>query len=234
MNTNRALTKVDPKQFQALDAIAETANLALAAAQGFKRAYTMAVAIQDLKTAIDPMMDAIMPLQNTSLGFKTDNPAGYDKETVRDALIEATLRGVQPVGNQFNIIQKRCYITREGYQYKHQKMKGLSDLKVEMGVPEMKTTGATVACSATWNYNGKPDGKKAEIPVRVNSGMGADAVLGKAERKFLKRIFEQITGCPEADDATEEGGADRVVKPANVTAVETPNFGNVEKGTLNV
>jgi hypothetical protein len=234
MNTNRALTKVDPKQFQALDAIAENASLALETAQGFIRAHTMATAIQDLKVNIEPMMDAFMPLQNTSLGFKTDNAAGYDRDTVRDALIEATLRGVQPVGNQFNIIQKRCYITREGYQHRLRTMKGLSDLKVDMGVPEMKTTGATVACSATWTYKDKADGKKAEIPVRVNSGMGADAVLGKAERKFLKRIFEQITGCPEADDAVEEGGVDRVVKPANVTAVETPNFGNVEKGTLNV
>lgn len=232
MNKTTALIKKE--QFTALDAIAENAALSLAQSDGaFHKAHIMATAIQDLKTMIDPMMPAFMPLQGTALGFKAD--ATYPPDIVRDAVIEATLRGVQTVGNQFNIISGRCYITREGYEHKLRNLKGLADFKPNYGVPKMHPSGegAIVECNASWSFKGSADEMRAEIPVRVNKGMGTDAILGKATRKFLKRVFERITGCPEADDAVEEGGVDRA-KPANVTAVETPNFGNAKEQTLNV
>ena len=49
-------------------------------------------------------------------------------------------------------------------------------------------------CKASWKLNGTPDVMEAEIPVRINAGMGSDAILGKAERKMRARIYNRITG----------------------------------------
>lgn len=53
---------------------------------------------------------------------------------------------------------------------------------------------------ATWLLHGKPDSLEVCIPVRVNSGMGADAILGKATRKILGRIHARITGSNQMID----------------------------------
>lgn len=236
-NTTTALA-LSEQDFEALDAIALRANTSLQEAKGaFLKGYALATAMRELQEHLEPMMPAFMPLQNSALGFKTDNPAGYPVETVRDCVIEATLRGVQTVGNQFNIIQHRCYITKEGYEHKLRNLKGFTEFKPNYGVPKMHQSGegAIVECNASWNFNGKPDEMKAEIPVRVNKGMGTDAILGKATRKFLKRVFERITGSSEVENVPDEDAV-LTAKPAQVTSVETskPNFGNAKEGTLNV
>src|SRR5688572_13844840 len=127
---NQQIQKPKAEQFAALDAIALRATTQLAEAKGaFIKGHTLATAIKDLQEHLAPMMPAFMPLQNTALGFKTDNAAGYQVEDVRDAVIEATLRGVEVVGNQFNIISGRCYITREGYEHKLRTLKGFTEFK---------------------------------------------------------------------------------------------------------
>lgn len=237
MNKNTSLTPLTEKDFEALDAIAVRANTSLAEAKGaFLRAHTLATAMQELRGQLEPMMTAFMPLQNSALGFKTDNPAGYPVDVVRDCVIEGTLRGVQTVGNQFNIISGRCYITKEGYEHKLRNLKGFAEFKPNYGVPKMHPSGegAIVECNATWSYNGKADDMKAEIPVRVNKGMGTDAILGKATRKFLKRVFERITGCSEVENVADEDAIIERAKPVSATETTKPNFGNTEKGVLNV
>src|SRR6185312_14543869 len=85
--------------------------------EGFQMAHSIARGIAKLQTLITPdYMKEIMPLQNTSLGFKTDKAdGGYPVEVVKRCLIEAVLWGVQPWGNQFNIIASNMYITGEGF-----------------------------------------------------------------------------------------------------------------------
>lgn len=221
--------KASPEQFQALDAIADRALNDLLAAQGsFSKAFAVSTAMNELRDALSPLMGHFMKLQNTPLGFKTDKPeGGYPEAVVRDAVIEGTLRGVQTVGNQFNIISSRCYITKEGYEYKLQKLKGLSKLKITIGIPKMRDGGAIVDCKATWAFNGVDDSKEAEIPVRVNAGMGADAIIGKSQRKFMKRIFEQIMGSPDPGDEDLESGQLQDVKtertlPSNLLPESRP------------
>jgi hypothetical protein len=199
-------TAVQISKPNALDEIATRAIAGIANASGkFDKALVMADAMNDLRAALIPKMDTFMKLQNTPLGFKTDRTEApfYSKEVVCDALIEATIRGVEPVGNQFNIIASRCYITKEGYEYKLKGLQGFTDFKHEIGVPQSvgNGEGAIVECTATWKYNGTPDSKTSKIPVRVNKGMGVDATIGKATRKFFKRVYEQVTGATEEDDA---------------------------------
>src|SRR5690349_9721900 len=133
-----------------------------------------------------------MPLQNSKLGFLTDKKEGYPWEVVRDVLCEAFLRGFHPVNNEFNIIAEGFYGAKNGFERIVLDWPGLSDLRIDMGVPTMAgDKGALVPCTAAWRFDGQEmkveclpatttkDGEvlsiDTRIPVRVNSGMGPDA-----------------------------------------------------------
>ena len=202
------------------------------------------------------MTAAIMPLMNSKLGFRTDKdpnrpawnrksgkmetPVPYEITVVRECLIEATLRGVPIVGNCWNIIAAQSYITKEGFWHLiGKKIPGLTDFKVSIGVPRMikpagdarnasdeEAKGAVVVCFATWKFNGTADRVEREIPIRVNAQMGADAIMGKAERKILAAAYAQITGTTLGEgDATEiEPHADlKNVTPPKATAPSEPH-----------
>lgn len=179
----------------------------------FQQALMLAKGIAELRKLLMPLMGKFLPLMNTKLGFKTDrtppkdNP--YPVETVCDCLIEATIRGLRPVGNEFNIISSSCYTTKEGYIALLAKFPGLTDLKLMPSVPIAKQNGAVVHYKATWRLHGTPDSIEREIPIRVNAGSGADQILGKAGRKIRAAIYEQITGSPQSGlDGDVEDGPD--------------------------
>ncbi|MDE2100899.1 MAG: hypothetical protein KGL39_26875 [Patescibacteria group bacterium] len=182
-----------------LDALEEMAQKYSLASLDTKKRFACAVflaeGIQALRRAVEPILPSIMPLQNSTLGFLTDKRnEGYPAGVVLECLVEAVLRGVYPVGNQFNIIAGKCYITKEGYELLVRNLPGLTDLRLEPGVPKGSTGGAVVPYRASWKLEGKPNQLTAEIPVRLNAGMGADGAIGKATRKMLSRIYKLITG----------------------------------------
>lgn len=184
----------------------------------FERTFKLAAGMQELRELItDEMMRNVMQLMDTPLGFRTDHdPKLTDRDgkpfepypvaVVKEALIEATLRGLQPVGNQFNIIGQRCYITKEGFTHKLKELPGFAGLQITMSPPRVGAdgAGAIVQCVATWTMDGRPGRIECEIPVRINKGMGADAALGKAERKLKARIYAQITGSEQPEGDVED------------------------------
>ena len=88
-----------------MDELAVAAQDAFAIKGNFERTFALGAAMADLRDALDEkVMTSIMKLQNTKLGFRTDNERGYPVHVVKDAVIEATVWGLQCVGNQFNII----------------------------------------------------------------------------------------------------------------------------------
>ncbi|MGC4017523.1 MAG: hypothetical protein QM755_23860 [Luteolibacter sp.] len=194
----------------------------------------------------------ILPLMNTRLGFRTDRdpnrptwdrqsrsmnvPEPYPLATVRECAIEATLRGLPMVGNCWNIIASNSYVTKEGFWFliRH-RIEGLTDFKVFIGVPKMiraagdaknakdeDAKGAVVPCHATWKVHGQADRVEREIPIRVNTGMGADAIMGKAERKILAAAHAQITGTTLGDAEVSEDEADSGMRNATPAAASTP------------
>lgn len=195
-----------------IDRIVEESSLASIEVKGrFSRAFVMASAVQRLNALIsDEMMRDIMGLQGQSLGFRTDRDekGGYPVGVVKACLIEALLRGAYPVGNEFNIIAHRPYITKEGLTRMVREFPGLANLKLGFGVPRNVVGGAIVKCSATWTLSGGSDSIECEIPIRVNSGMGVDAILGKATRKLLARVHQRLTGSEQvvADGEVGEPG----------------------------
>lgn len=176
------------------------------------QAVTLATGINTLRKAMsdDLMRQVFMPLQGSALGFITDKDrdGGYPVSVVRDCMIEAMIHGLRPVGNEINIIAGRFYAAQNGFARIVAEYPGLTDLVLTPGVPVfVGDKGALVPYRATWQLQGKrqeivcdvvkrADGSASDtrIAVRVNAGMGSDAVIGKAKRKLLKRVYETITG----------------------------------------
>ena len=187
-----------------------TKEIAEAEASGNQMLKTLATAeaTAALRSQLtDSMMQSVMSLMGSPLGFKTDRDrdGGYTVAQVRDPLIVAMLRGFRPVGNEMNIIAGNFYATKEGMERVLRDYPGFSDLKLKIGVPSLRDGGALVACSATWRLNGEPDAihcvaagdtdkTDTRLCIKVNKAMGADAIIGKAKAKLLKRVYEQITG----------------------------------------
>lgn len=212
-----------PEDVQAdIEKVVEECSLPSTEASGrIQRAAVLAQGMQRLKDLISDEFIAqnFQPLQGSRLGFLTDkdDKGGYDTKTVRECLIEALLRGVQPVGNEFNIIAGQPYITKEGFARLVREFPGLTDLRENYGVPKMSDNGARVQCSASWKLNGVEDSLEREFAIKVNRGMGTDAVLGKAKRKLLAAVFDRLTGsempegevgdAPAASGSTKSEGA---------------------------
>jgi len=173
--------------------------------QGFERAYLVATAAGQLKELLSPeYMKPIMALQGNRLGFKTDKDTGggYTVEIVKNCLIEAVLMGVQPCGNHFNIIAGNTYLTKEGVGYLLKKLPNLT-YDIVPGLPRINAdkTSAAITMKVKWIINRVKQEQDLEIPVKMNSMMGTDAVIGKATRKARKWLYDTITGSdiPEGD-----------------------------------
>jgi len=170
---------------------------------GFEKAFLVSNAIAELKNLLtSEYMNPIMNLQGNKLGFKTDKDStgGYKEDVVKNCLIEAVLFGLQPTGNQFNIIAGNMYATKEGMGHLLSKISGLVyDIVPEL--PRIKEGSGAVVMNIEWTLNGHTRSKKIDIPVKVNNFMGTDAVLGKATRKARKWLYDTITGTeiPEGD-----------------------------------
>jgi len=171
--------------------------IALSQVPAMKKAIVMAQAVRQLREYLtDERMRSIMDLQGTSLGFRTDRDRqnGYNMDVVRECALEAMIRGVMPVGNEFNIIAGRMYITREGFTRLVREYPGLSNLVTCPGIPKQMNGGGVVPFTAEFMLNGEKKSLARDIPVKVNEGQGVDAMIGKATRKMLAYIYATITG----------------------------------------
>lgn len=171
--------------------------------KGFEKAYLIAEATSKLKELLTPKyMKPIMLLQGSRLGFKTDR--SYPEETVKNCLIEAVLMGLQPHGNQFNIIAGNMYPTKEGLGYL---LANFPKLRYQIipGLPRIKDTSAAVEMNVKWQIgDNEITEEKLDIPIKVNKGMGTDAVLGKATRKARAWLYSTITGSEVTDGEIED------------------------------
>lgn len=209
----------------ALDKAAENSLIAQKEASQFKRTLMVADSINELRRLLTPeVMTNIMRLQNSAIGFRTDNPAGYTVDVVTDCVIEATFKGVYPVGNEFNILKGRCYITKEGFRHKLRSIPGLSWMEIP-GIPRMVAEGGAVGkIRLEWTLNGEKRSQDLEIAIRVNKDMGIDAIIGKLSRKARAWLYTTITGQDAGDGDAEDD------TPIDVT----PQAAEVKRGTEKV
>ncbi len=177
------------------------------AIQGFERMFVIGEALAQLKAMLTPeRMKPIMSMQGNKLGFRTDkdDKGGYDLETVKNCLLEAVLIGVQPFGNQFNIISGGTYITREGFGHLLSKVPGLT-YEISPQLPRIKEdkSGAAVKMNIEWTLNGITKSKEIDFPIKSNAYASSDSILGKATRKARHWLYNNISGTgveiPEGD-----------------------------------
>ena len=183
--------------------------------RSFHRTIAVAKAMRELKALMTgEVLQHCLDLQSSQLGFLTDKDrdGGYPADVVRDVVIEATLRGLSVCGNELNIISGRLYATKNGLARLVKELPGFADLKLVEGKPENagNGAGAYVPMKATWTLNGQADHLDAIIPVKVNAGMGADAILGKANRKMLARIYSRVTGSNQSYEDDSDAGSESV------------------------
>lgn len=192
-------------KIETLNALEKAVDMGLVASDlkgRFEKTFAIAEAVGEIRNLLTPeVMKPIMNLQGTKIGFKTDKQ--YPIEVVRECLIESVMQGVYPVGNEWNIIAGNAYITKEGMGRKLSQISGLS-YSITPDVPHMANGGAIVKMKVEWTYNGKSDSRELPICTRVNSMMGADAIIGKATRKARAWLWQHITGQEIPDgDASE-------------------------------
>ncbi len=216
--TGQQLTKAKPVEDDHIQKISTAIStcrglMALADTGDFAGTISVARGMRQLQEMITPeVMEEIYPLMNSPLGFDTDrnpfkdpNAVPYSMEVVRQCFIVATLKGAHTAGNEWNIIGGNPYLTKNAYSRMLPSYPGISDLRIDYGVPRILEGKAIVPCHARWKLRGVPNELKAEIPVRLNKGMGDDAAIGKAERKIRYRVWVIVTGQKsEAPDPDED------------------------------
>ena len=218
-------------QIAAIDDTRRSAQAAISQAIADKnetlKALVTASAMETLRQQLTTeLMQDVMRLMNSPLGFRTDrdpardpNAKPYAMETVRDCVITAILSGFALVGNEWNIIGGNFYGAQAGYYRTLQRFPGLAAFHVDLEPPRMSgDKGALVTARATWTLHGTPDcmewnekggGIDNRLCIRVNKGMGPDAIHGKARRKIYAAVVAKLTGFDaEAGDSPPPGIVD--------------------------
>lgn len=230
--------RADEGALQTIETVVnECALLTTDTAENFVRTLKLASGVKMLNRLVsDSILDDIMELQGLTLGFLTDQDksGGYDRKIVKRCVIEAMINGATVLNNEFNIISQRVYYAKNFFVRKLREFPGLTDLRLTPGVPKTLDGGALVPYVATWNLNGvadeirrlvtkMPDGLELDqrIPVKVNAGMGADAILGKAERKMRAAIYSRLTGSMSSVVDGEIGDDGVMLQgPSNANAIQ--------------
>ena len=179
--------------------------------QGFEKAFIMSTAIGTIRERLTPeFMQPIMALQGSRLGFLTDKDIdaatkqkgpGYPESVVKDCLIDAVLLGLEATGNQFNIIGGNMYPTREGFGALLDKM---PNLKKNFTYTEVRQTqgakSANVVVKIDWQFTGEEPKKQIiDFPIKNGAYTSQDALIGKAERKAKRWLYNTIKGTDISD-----------------------------------
>jgi hypothetical protein len=208
----------------------------LAESEDFFKPIVMAMAIKDLREALTPeAMSAVKELAGTSLGFLTDKQGDkqYDVATIRECVVEAMIRGVGVVGNQFNIIAGRFYMARNGWEAKLRKA-GCTQIVPTVGKPEDIREGkandrgfakftATFGAQATCIKGGQRYSVSACLSDGIDGRIEASAfgrdmsdclpgMKGKVEARILKKLYCLACDAIESDDEGQD----------NVIIIEEP------------
>ncbi len=185
------------------------------------------------KLVTSEMLAGVMTLVGSPLGIECDKPEGYKEDIVRDAFIQAQLVGARPVNQEFGIIQRKFYPKKGFFRRAILEADDITDLSVEPGyIVRDKDSTALVNMHATWRddgrlqkYDATIDGdaenkRDRRIRVKVNSGMGDDAIIGKAERKMYARLYEMITDNVLTAPAEDDDDTDTVEGTVTGAATE--------------
>lgn len=189
--------------------------------------------------AVPEVMDKIIKLKNTPAGFLTDEDSrgtNYDEKVVANCVAEALIGGFDLVNNEFNIIAGKFMGVLNGYfrkvaTFENDKLKVLG-LEVVEGDIAVVGNMVKVPMKIHYSYQDKsqPEGAPAVkaifdqvIQLTQKSRDTADAWIGKAQRRALKKLYVRLSGFDPGDDLGDEatagaGPAAGSVPPSGVTS----------------
>lgn len=187
---------------------------------GLSRAVATSTALQRMRkiVTVDFVTRYVIPLMGSPMGFMTDrkpdNP--YSAQELIEPTIQCLMTGFNLAGNEWNVIAGRFYGAQAGYRRLFRELPGVTDLKEIAGEPIAANGNTCVRFCVQCKINGQPwalTNEKGEpgrkFTIRVNSGMGPDAIIGKAARKAFKAAYDEITGTctTDSDDIEPENGS---------------------------
>jgi len=156
-----------------------------------------------------PFMLMLQSLCGHELGFGADK--NYDDKTIRRAAMVALIKEARMTsfdGAEWMILAGKCYLCKPYYRRRLAEMDGITNVVVRTEAPEQNDTQTSYVPVTVelrdnsklrrWDFRKSAD-KTGEvrdhrIPVRVNSGMIVDGILGKAESKALRRVYAELSG----------------------------------------
>lgn len=145
------------------------------------------------------VLEIVKDLMNTGIGFKTDKPT-YSDEIIKNCVTQAIMHGLRIHGNEFNILGGNFYATKEGLERIVNRNPDL-ERKIIIKSRGFKKSPETEIWALSFDYDFKLKDRqeiKDDVTVYVRGKQGnyeipLDAVLGKARRKVLKTIYNQMT-----------------------------------------
>jgi len=200
-------TQATPETMKALTAMSESISaLATAKMTDFVGMMALAKTASDMKKALctAELRDLVLSMQNNPLFFRAD--AQYPQDTVATCIVQGYSLGLPPVGNLWNIIGQRFYVTREGVEYK------LSSMGVSWSVtcgafedgvvipgytdrnnkPHSEIVYKAVPVTVDYLFNGVADTFKTVKQVKTANGWTVENVHGKATRKALYDLWRML------------------------------------------
>jgi len=221
VSTSTQLEQASQEKLEVMNEKAQSLKSLILNAKNNPFSATLAVAacLQSIRELMNDkvIMDGVMLLQGTKLGFVTDRdnpksgPKGYPMETVVDVTIEAASKGALMVGNEVNIISGACYLTKAYFQRMLDEKLGKGNWRLNHHVPKTilagkAEIGAEVTTDISWTDSSGEHKDTVTHRIKGNSYSTADAYLGKADRKAGKWLLENITG-----ERFNDGDADDII-----------------------
>lgn len=171
-----------------------------------------------------------IPLMNTRAGFLTDKnpnrpkkgqqpPVPYGIQEVKSCLKDAILKGLLPVGNQFNIIAGSVYITREGYTFLLSKL-GVKHRIIPCQKPDVNGCAVYSVRIEAATAQGERISYTNEVTLKRGQ-YDSDALLqGKAYARSVKSLWTYVSGLDSGDVAEDDCVGERVIEDGQAQEVD--------------
>jgi hypothetical protein len=191
-----------------LEEITEATSLeAISQMPQMRRMMALSTAMSAARQYMMPLVPKMRELEGKGIGYDVDRP--YPDEVICDALLEGVIKGAQPINGEITVISGKPYLTIRFFERAARELAGLTDLAVNFDIPEdfAKRKTVSVKSIATYRWMDQPRKYEEVFQVKVNSGMGWDAIRGKATRKLLRSVLEScLVGIsfPDVDEKPEQ------------------------------
>lgn len=226
-----ALIVQEPPELATLRMLSDQATAVAGIEDALTQTYQMTALMGQVTQVLNTpaIKGMVLALKGSPLGFLTDERPEKPNsvltwEETAAACSEALVRGIPLANNHFNIIAKRCYITKNGIGYMLDKLKAsgeLDDYTIIQEPPQIAKGGCTVKCKISWIFRGEPGAEEMTFSCRLHDGQGADVAQGKIERKAGNWLYQRLKHIRLPDGQVAEGAED-ILTTATVSAPPPP------------